>query len=77
LLDRLLLKKTGRSQQRAPADFLEGLKIPLPSPEEQKVIVEGVLAKRRAVEEERNSIDRYRASVLEEIEREILTGKLS
>lgn len=64
-------------QQRTPADFLEGLVIPLPDLTAQKAIVEGVLTKRLAVESERKAIDRHRADMIKEIERDILTGKLT
>lgn len=64
-------------QQRVPADFLEGLVIPLPDPQAQKAIVDGVLAKRHAIEVERTSIDLYRATMLREIEHDIITGTVS
>lgn len=64
-------------QQRVPADFLEGLAVPLPELQAQKAIVDGVLAKRDAVEKEHASIDLYRTSMLSEIERNIITGTLS
>ena len=64
-------------QQRAPADFLEGLVIPVPNPEAQRIIVAGVLEKRAAVASERKAIDAFREAMLREIEHDILTGKLT
>lgn len=64
-------------QQRVPSDFLEGLLIPLPDPNTQRNIVDGVLEKRFAVEVARKEIDQYSSDMLLEIERDIITGKLS
>lgn len=64
-------------QQRVPADFLEGLVIPLPDIHTQKAIVAGVLSKRTAIEKELASTAQHRGAMLDEIERNILTGTLS
>ena len=57
-------------QQRVPADFLQGLVIPLPPPGIQRSIVDGVLEKRKAVKEERAGLDALRAAKVSEIERD-------
>lgn len=64
-------------QQRVPADFLEELVIPVPSPEVQLSIVEGVQSKRRAISEELLDLKAFRKSGIAEIERDIINGQVS
>jgi type I restriction enzyme S subunit len=61
-------------QQRVPQDFLEELVIPLPSIEIQRSIVDGVLAKRLLVEQERRGLSALRAASIRDIEANIISG---
>lgn len=64
-------------QQRVPDNFLNELRIPLPSPDIQKSIIQGVREKRKLILAEQKSLETLRTSKMRNVEQAILLGDVA
>jgi type I restriction enzyme, S subunit len=63
-------------QQRVPADFLEGLWVPVPDIAAQQSVYDGVMASRQVIADKRELVKQHRRASIARVESQILSGQI-